>query len=820
MLPPQPFIIRPEIGSEIHQLTRLGNQLSSLYVDEELVDNQHLQMVGSALWQALDIEAAFSAARKAAGTAVLPLLIESSDAALQALPWETLYHPGFGFLGLHPGFTLFRRVSEQQAEALPPEKGPLKVLLFTSMPDDIDPEHSRLDYEEQQARVLEALTPMIHAGLAQLEMPDDGRFETFKKLLRDFQPQLVFLSGHGRFTHQPHTGEAPYGEFVFEGDYGQSDPVKEDLLAQAFYGSSVQALVLSACESGKAASTALNNGLTQALSAAGIPFVIGMRESIYDRAGIQFAYTLCDELSRRERLDTALQAARAAIQQPFKGAKRREKDFSDTEELSFGQWCLPLLLSPDPSQPLIDWDFTPQQARFLTADNTSLGGISLPARFIGRRAELREYKSAMREKKLRHLLISGEGGQGKTALAGKLAKNLQARGWLVLAWSAREPQTWADFELELELALLDKSLVDQYDRRRPFFKNEKERAAFLLHLLAVQTDGRILLFLDNLESLQDEDTLQIRDEKPAAWLQAALEEAAVSLLVTSRWAIPGWTGRVLALKHACYGDFLQMAHVQGLLELLPERRELPRIYRVLGGNGRGLEFFTAALHSAGGTLSQTDLLEKLSKVKLELQVNAAINEIYAHLPQEAALLLRRLPVYNQPVPLEGILKLSEGIKGETENLLQRLAAVSLVEVFENPLIEEREYCCSPLAADWLAENNLLDQDPHWLELAAEYLLYLFEYERRTLEQALLAHSALLQAGQRSRAERLALDFIIGRLNRAGFYRTILKIWLPEICTSPDPAVRAEALGQMGKNYLHTADFKEAMPYLKIVAGHL
>jgi CHAT domain-containing protein len=136
-------------------------------------------------------------------------------------------------------------------------------------------------------------------------MPDDGRFSTLKELLNSFEPHVLFLSGHGRFHHEPHTGEPPYGEFLFESEAGDSDPIKENEIAEALVGTGVQAVILSACETGKAASDALTNGLTQRISAQGIPHVIGMRESILDQAGIRFARALCDELGQRERMDAS-----------------------------------------------------------------------------------------------------------------------------------------------------------------------------------------------------------------------------------------------------------------------------------------------------------------------------------------------------------------------------------------------------------------------------------------------------------------------------------------------------------------------------------
>jgi hypothetical protein len=311
------------------------------------------------------------------------------------------------------------------------ETGPLRVLLFTSLPDDLNPETGRLNVEEEQAQVQEALMPWIAQGMVKLEMPDDGRFVTLQLQIKEFKPHLLFLSGHGNFHHQPHEDEAPYGTFLFESETGASESVREDAIAQAFIGSHVQCVVLSACESGKAASDALNNGLCRQLSAQGVPHVIGMRESVMDRAGIQFARRLCDAVAQKERIDTALQQARQAICTPLKDIAKRESDLGGLTELSLGQWCLPVLISSDPERPLIDWDFTPQVAE-KRLNNQSLNTVSLPLRFLGRRSELRDLKSRLRSGNLRQLLISGPGGQGKTALAGKLAQDLQRRGYEIL----------------------------------------------------------------------------------------------------------------------------------------------------------------------------------------------------------------------------------------------------------------------------------------------------------------------------------------------------------------------------------------------------
>ncbi|MEM7034703.1 MAG: CHAT domain-containing protein, partial [Chloroflexota bacterium] len=396
---PTPFIIHPpaDLPKRNPDLIRACNEIARHYASKEIVvTDDNLQRIGQALWQMLPEGEGLQIAKGKAGRKILPIIIESDSPAIQQLPWETLYHREYGFLGQHPGFTLSRRLQPETESTPNLETGPLRILLFTSLPDDLDAEKEQLDVDAEQASVLEALTPWVNQGLVKLDMPDDGRFSTLKAHLDDFQPHMIFLSGHGRFYDQSVTNKTPYGTFLFESETGLRDLKSGMELATAFQGIRVQAVVLSACESGKASSGALNNGLTRQLRQIGIPHVIGMRESFYDRAGIQFAQAFCEAVAHQERIDVALQLARAAITQPFKDyedrpPQNRREDQAPTE-LSFGQWSLPSLLSQNPAQPLIRWDFQPSPPRqdFL---NQSLETITLPPEFVGRRRELRDLKS-------------------------------------------------------------------------------------------------------------------------------------------------------------------------------------------------------------------------------------------------------------------------------------------------------------------------------------------------------------------------------------------------------------------------------------------
>jgi|GEM_PF-430171 len=804
---PIPFVIHPadELGKNI-DLRNLSRNLATKYADGHVVTDDDLQIMGRNLWNGLsvDVQGAFDMARKETGEKILPVVIHSDAADVQALPWETLFHPTYGFIGKNPDFTLTRRSSAQEASG-GLDQGPLRVLLFTSLPANVDPERSRLKVEEEQAEVQAALLPWIAQGLVTLEMPDDGRFSTLQNLVKEFQPHVLFLSGHGNFHHMPHANEA-YGEFFFEDEAGDSVGVKEDEIADALRGTGVQAVILSACESGKAASDELSNGLTRKISAAEIPHVVGMREAIYDVAGIQFARALCDSLARQERMDVALQAARIAIQSPFKEVSHASPSIED--ELSYGQWCLPLLISSAPSRALINWDFTPREVE-AHAVSQKINTVVMPARFIGRRAEMRKYKNSLLAGEIHSLLITGPGGQGKTSLAGKLALDLQAHGYRLFAWSARPENSWRDFELEME-ETLDRPRVDRYDKFLPRAENESAHAQFMLDLLMEQFNGRVVLFLDNLETIQDPDTLALKGGTVDAWLRATNQTKGVILLVTSRWQIPNWDGEHEPLTHVNYGDFLQIAQRLSLPPaFLTRRNSLRQVYDVLGGNVRGLEFFAAAVRDMENADEENAFREKLATVKEDLQANMAIEAIYNRLPANAKTLLHRLPAFHEPVPMEGLLKLAADLRNPA-SLLERLLAVSLLEASYEPRWKVNEYQCPQMVMDWMREKGLVNDSHEWLNVVADYHVYLHENERKILEQAIRTHHALRRAERHNEADKLTLKSILEPLKVAGLYITLLNEWLPRICKSEDVNTLAKAVNQVGMVNFQSGNYEIAM----------
>nr|VFJ72774.1 MAG: Tetratricopeptide (TPR) repeat [Candidatus Kentron sp. FW] len=847
-----PFIIAPpdDLPTTHPHLERLASDLSLKYTHHQVVTDGDLETVGSALWHALDqriaLEEEFSAALQRAGQKVLPIIVQTDQPALQALPWEALHHPRHGFPGRSKTFTVSRRVLgnhsvRPQPPTEPPPKGPIRVLLFTSLPDDLDAEKERLDMEAEEINVLEALDPGIAEGWVDLTVPDDGRFEHFQSLLEKEKFHLVFLSGHGVFRAGNVRAGAPGAWFLFEGPDGRGREVEADAIAECFKGTQVRCVVLSACESGKGSSEALNAGLAARLHGAGIPFVVGMRESVFDVAGTLFARAFCEALGRQERVDVAVQSARRAIVRPFSaGEVAREESATVSVEATHGQWCLPLLYSQRIEESLIDWDFTPAPPDPSTRYRDSLAGIALPQQFIGRRRALRELMQVIASG-TRQILITGPGGQGKTALAGRLARRLGEGGHTLIAWSARDGyrDSWERFLGRIQIQHLDDQHREWVQREWALCDTPEETADLLLRALLARTGGKLVLFLDNLETIQDPADGALEHEGLAAWLAACekLGKNGPVVLLTSRIALPssrqgtssrqdagnqrqGWQEQPSAregknlfrhypLPPPSYGDFLRYWQALGM-----ERRQQPawkqRLYRALGGNFKGLELFTASRGSLPGGEEDEAFIGHLESARAGLRAYMAVDRVVGWLKEEPATLLDRLRVYGNPVIIDGVQAMALDLPGWAA-ALERLAMLSLVDMEFDRDLDLPRYRVTPLVADWLHETKgALPVELR--ERAARYQQWALEHLEKTIGQALITHAALQAADLTEEAHAFALDWIVEWFHRAGMYRTLLADWLPAVRESSVPTTRARAMNESGMACHALGDYGPALDY--------
>ena len=808
----KPLILRPDVNIlKTHpELLKQATGLSQTYAEKGVyVTDEMLKTLGSTLWRTLDSDSALQKAKTQAGQHILPIVIVSDDPQILQLPWEILYNDTYGFLGRHEGFTLSRTIPSATGALPEVENGPLRIMLFTSLPDSLD-ETDQLHIEEEQARVLEVLGQWRQSGYILLEMPDDGRFSEFKRLLKTFSPHLVYLSGHGGF-HKDFLNQNDKGYFLFEGEDGNGEPIDEDQLADAFTGTAVQAVILSACQSAKASSASLNNGLAYRLAQQCIPYIVGMRESILDRTGIQFAHAFFTGLMVNKLVAVALQHARQAIVSPLIG----QEDVQNTmlAAISLGQWCLPMLLCHEQDRPIVTGNFTPQSMQPANLFNDSLDTISLPVRFIGRRRELRKIQRVLRGGKT-SVLLTGEGGIGKTSLAGKLVNGLKDIGYEVFAFSARPEHDWHESIFQMELSL-DEYRTKAYTKIQQNYTDKTKIADALLKLLLDQHKNKVVLFFDNLELVLDKTTNALNDLELKIWIDAAikLKPLGITVVLTSRWTLPRWKEQIIHLGKPVYRDFLAVAQQQKLPKtFLQDYARLRRAYTVLGGNYQALEFFAAALQDMG-TGEEREFLDSLQEAQEKIQVNMLLDEVYDHRSNAEQELLLCLLAFDVPVAIEGVKTVAPNHISHSEEVLDALLSVSLFQRYENTKWQTNEFLVSPIVRNWLNKKGVIPSQ-ELLGRAAYYFYWLLKNERRTLDQAKITHTAFCKSGMDEEAYCITLDWIVEPMSMAGLYQILIEKWLLPACKCSNPVTLAKALGATGVQYINLADYDTALKYLE------
>ncbi|EDN69363.1 conserved hypothetical protein [Beggiatoa sp. PS] len=336
---------------------------------------------------------------------------------------------------------------------------------------------------------------------------------------------------------------------------------------------------------------------------AGVPHVVGMRETLIDRAGTIFVRALCVALAQKARIDVAVQIGRQAMTQllEYNEIWHDVQGTTPSNDPSIGQWCLPVLISHDPTQPIVDWDFCPKP-RF---PNPIGHQIAMPKVFIGRRRELRTLEEALCTGKIQRLLIRGTGGLGKTALAGRLAITLAQKGYRIFAYQAGGER---DFISMLEQAL-NFAQGREDVRGRATWEEIRERA--INSLLKKLTQERWLLWLDGLEKIQNphnhlftDTTLQTVLEKLSEWQNDNLR-----IVLTSRGTIPqSLDFQDYRISQPKFHDFSRYLRYLGLND---DFSDSLKIYHSLGGNFQGVQL----LQSLFSYNEATNLNKKLAIVQ-------------------------------------------------------------------------------------------------------------------------------------------------------------------------------------------------------------
>ena len=553
----------------------------------------------------------------------LDVVLAASGPAL-ALPVELIRLASesggqVGPLGLLAGVSVARRIAtpghqpgQKAPDAAAPgmrTPGPLKVLAAVAAPDETKATSAPLDVEAEMQAVLDAVTE-VEQPHAQVRILEVASLVAIRKTLEQDAYHVLHLAAHG----SPEAVE-------LEDEDGNPVAVPPQALMQALRhaGRLVPLIVLSSCSGGATGSVSM----AAELITQGADRVIAMLAPVTDPYATALARHLYRELSAHPELTAGDALARAR----YLAEEDRRRDTQDG--LAVPQYGVATLLAAGGDGPLTDPALPEAPLTVVTTPPQGKGVRELPmGALIGRRAELRTTMGVLRRTDTASkqfglasgVVLTGIGGIGKTALAGRVISRLRDDGWLIAMHEGR----WNPTELINAAAIaIDQTLPRTSDpARAATLRHARDRLtdpgsddgpklAVVAGLLASQ---RLLVVFDDFEqnlTPGGEAFLDPAIEEVIAGLGDAADTGA--LLVTCRYPLPSPDQSLAQVRIPP----LSAAELRRLFLRLPALAELDAedtrlLTRTIGGHPRLIEFADALLR--GGRAAHISL--KHVQVKL------------------------------------------------------------------------------------------------------------------------------------------------------------------------------------------------------------
>ncbi|MBV8523767.1 MAG: ATP-binding protein, partial [Acetobacteraceae bacterium] len=432
-----------------------------------------------------------------------------------------------------------------------------------------------------------------------------------------------------------------------------------------------------------------------------------MQAPVSDFYAIHLADAFYRHLSAREHLlpSRALADARKELERARLAALQRGAPTGETQP----EYATATLFVAGPERPIADFALDKQELTrppvYVTEGPVPQLGLG---ELIGRRKELRETLRTLRDpaRPWAGVVLTGIGGVGKSALAGRVMCRLAEDGWLTPAHRGRFDLTQIAVAVGAALIGTGRDAAEKIGERlaRPDLPDQLR-----LNLLAdVLAKEPILLVLDDFEQNLSHAGDAFLDPDVAEQLSFLADRVRKGrLLITCRYPVPG---AETALHRVPIGP-LSPAETRKKLLRLPglsgrNETEVKTALRVIGGHPRMLEFLDALLVAGEKRIGR--VAKKLRDVAAEQNIDIAnpsvsFDENVQRMLQLGArdVLLDELveisraegiaehlfqtAVSNLPVTADGLARmLADGEPGDrraSEAALTRLEELSLVHRF-------------------------------------------------------------------------------------------------------------------------------------------
>ncbi|WP_224365667.1 tetratricopeptide repeat protein [Hyalangium versicolor] len=595
-----------------------------------------------------------------------------------------------------------------------------------------------LDYEAEEELLLSQLAPFVQQRRLVLHVAEEGSLAELQRRLSLRSYDILHLSGHGIMTD-----DGP--RLLMEDETGARHDVGPEQLLAVLRLAPPRLVVLSSCNTAEH-----RNGLPSLVAEllqGGIPCVVGWTRPVRDRLASTAVAQLYDRLCQGEGPAQAVARARLGLYQ--EDSKRLPSAQSHT-------WASLQYLTTQPMGFALNLDEPPVTEQSPTPEviYTMLGGhMRVLARgFVGRRRELQvlgrllhrgsQTSPGTAERPGVGAVVVGMKGQGKSCLVGRALQRFSQ--------SIGEPAT-----LVLHGELNELTLLEAFRRETTRSKDAKAAAwlddttlPLLQRLKLLLCDHwqarRLVVVLDDFEQNLDipgQGEARLRNVLASDLLEmlvpvCAQHQHQLLISTTARFSLPSHLQGALAVlplgaldrasiqklwMRGREGD-KELSHVDKAIWIeLCERlgrnaRILDWARQLLGGKTpddlhKILEQAGQALPDWQGKAPDKAKQDALAALFLK---HLALEEARTKVGADALRFIERARVYEVPVPVEALDRLTEGLSVSLERHLVALANLGLVEVGNDE--GKGVYRVSPLVIE---EFDAPDAE-RWHAVAAEF----------------------------------------------------------------------------------------------------
>jgi tetratricopeptide (TPR) repeat protein len=534
--------------------------------------------------------------------------VEVAGPAVSGLFLEALRLPDDRLLVNLPACVMLRRFLDVNTVEQGPLAAPLKVLVAVGAPDEGETASVVLDYEQELQNILDAVEPMHRFENAEVRILEVGHPEEIAKAIEIDSYHVLHISCHGR-----------PGALELENEDGGAVLVSAQELIEPLVRERrpFPLVFLNSCHG--AVQDGHTASLAEALLRSGAPAVLAMQTSVSDRYGSQLARCFYAHLARDEQAlaSRALAHARKELERQRYSAIEQ----GDSIAATLPEYATAALFLGGDEQPLIDFTLEKHPLRVTPVLRVS-GPVPQLAigDLVGRRRELRACLRALRDEadSFAGVVLTGTGGIGKSAVAGRAMQRLREDGYLVPAHVGRVALSGVLDALRTEV---EASRHEWAQELLPQFDLVGTDDGARLRLIArVLSEQLVVLVLDDFEQNLALDGRAFRDASVEDALRFLAEHTRRGrLLITCRNPIPGFESLLKAVPVGPLSPAQTRKLMLRLGALEPRRvdpRDRAEIVRVLGGHPRSLEFINALL---GG--EKPRLQHAVSKLRTLMQTD-------------------------------------------------------------------------------------------------------------------------------------------------------------------------------------------------------